>query len=526
MNDLSDDIPFSGAAIKSEPLPTLRELCESARTHVDLKGLRDLQRQAEKAGLSLDVFYRDLTGGDGAWTAADVGMLMLHYVQKHNEAIAKDRKETTMKREGPDEPPEGGPAKPDKSEPPPDRGEPPDEDEDEDEEPAVAAPRGASRAERLPLKDFTAFSPDHSYIYKPDGASWSATAVNARVLKIEVDTRKGKKKISASTWLDRNDAVEQRTWSPGHPQIIEGMLFDQGGVIHKPGARVFNTYRPPLIARVTDDDISPWHSHLYELWPDDARHIELFFAHRAQRPGDKINHALLLAGAPGIGKDAMIEPLKRAVGPWNFREIHPTALLGQFTDFLEAVVLRISEIKDLGDVSRFEFYEATKTLLAAPPDTLRVNKKHIAAYYVMNVLAAIMTSNYKASGLYLPADDRRHFVAWSNVPEGTYSSDYWTKYFAWLDDYGAAAVAQHLRTLDLSEFKPKAPPPKTPAFWEIVASLRTVEQDDMADVIESLEKPAILTVADWTGPVGADSDQAADLTVGRVLRSSNCCGLR
>jgi DNA-binding helix-hairpin-helix protein with protein kinase domain len=31
---------------------------------------------------------------------------------------------------------------------------------------------------------------------------------------------------------------------------------------------------------------------------------------------------------------------------------------------------------------------------------------------------------------------------------------------------------------------------------------------------------------EWTGPLGADSDQAADLTVGRVLRSSNCCGLR
>ena len=30
----------------------------------------------------------------------------------------------------------------------------------------------------------------------------------------------------------------------------------------------------------------------------------------------------------------------------------------------------------------------------------------------------------------------------------------------------------------------------------------------------------------WSGPVGADSDQAAVLTVGRGLRSSNCCGLR
>ena len=29
-----------------------------------------------------------------------------------------------------------------------------------------------------------------------------------------------------------------------------------------------------------------------------------------------------------------------------------------------------------------------------------------------------------------------------------------------------------------------------------------------------------------SGPLGADSDQAADLTVGRGLWSSNCCGLR
>src|SRR5271165_4217110 len=30
----------------------------------------------------------------------------------------------------------------------------------------------------------------------------------------------------------------------------------------------------------------------------------------------------------------------------------------------------------------------------------------------------------------------------------------------------------------------------------------------------------------WSGPLGADEDQAADLTAGRGLRSSHCCGLR
>jgi hypothetical protein len=44
-------------------------------------------------------------------------------------------------------------------------------------------------------------------------------------------------------------------------------------------------------------------------------------AHRVQYPGDKINHALVFGGNPGIGKDTIAEPLKPAVGWWNFHEI-------------------------------------------------------------------------------------------------------------------------------------------------------------------------------------------------------------
>jgi hypothetical protein len=304
-----------------------------------------------------------------------------------------------------------------------------DDDDEDDEEEQEQAPPGQEK--RLPITDFVAFSPDHSYIYKPDGASWTATAVNARVLPVKRGPdRNGKRRkpLAASTWLDRNDAVVERTWVPGEPQIIKDKLFDQGGVIHKPGARVFNLYRPPpAIIRVTNDDISWWQSHLYELWPEEADHIEKYFAHRVQKPGEKINHSLVLCGDPGIGKDAIIEPLKRAVGAWNVKEISPQALLGNFNEFLQSVVLRVSEVKDLGDVDRYSFYEACKTLMASPPDTLRCNPKFVKPFHVMNVTSPIMTSNYKVSALYLPADDRRHFVAWSNMPEGSYDEAYWAK---------------------------------------------------------------------------------------------------
>jgi hypothetical protein len=346
----------------------------------------------------------------------------------------------------------------------------------------------------LPVTDFVAFSPDHRYIYRPTGEVWSSSAVNSRVPLVKIGG--GRKPIPASTWLDRNDAVEQQVWAPGEPRIIEDNLVAEAGFFAKEGARIFNLYKPPEIVRSRDDDISFWQSHLQELWPDEADHVERWFAHRAQCPGEKINHALVLGGVPGIGKDAIIEPLRRAVGAWNFADISPQAVLGNFNEFARSVVLRISEGKDLGDFDRFTFYEATKTLMAAPPDTLRCNPKFVKPFYVLNVTGVIVTTNHKVGGLFLPADDRRHFVAWSTREMTNFSPAYWAKYWARLNTGGADAVAKHLRALDLGSFDPKAPPLHTQAFLEMVDAMRSEEESDMADVIDSLGNPKVLMVTD------------------------------
>jgi hypothetical protein len=266
----------------------------------------------------------------------------------------------------------------------------------------------ASRERPLPISDFIAYSPDHTYIHRATGAEWTSTAVNARVMPVK--TGVDKKPLAANVWLDRNDAVEQRTWAPGEPRIIKNKLVADGGFFPEQNARVFNLYKPPFVIGAKSREIKPWRDRLYALWPEQANHIECWLAHRAQRPGDKINHALVLGGKPGIGKDALLAPLKTAVGPWNFTEISPQAVLGTFNEFARSVVLRISEAKDLGDIDRFAFYEATKTLMAAPPDSLRINPKYMKPYYAMNVTGIIVTTNHKVGGLFLPPDDRRHFV--------------------------------------------------------------------------------------------------------------------
>jgi hypothetical protein len=74
-----------------------------------------------------------------------------------------------------------------------------------------------------------------------------------------------------------------------------------------------------------------------------------------QRPEQKINHALVLGGEQGIGKDTILEPAKYAIGAWNFQEASPQQILGRFNGFVKSVILRISEARDLGEFDRFAF---------------------------------------------------------------------------------------------------------------------------------------------------------------------------
>jgi hypothetical protein len=59
---------------------------------------------------------------------------------------------------------------------------------------------------------------------------------------------------------------------------------------------------------------------------------------------------------------------------------------------------------------------------------------------------------------------------------------------------GIGHVVAYLDSVDLSGFDPKAPPPKTNAFWEIVCSSRAPEDGEMADAIERLGSPPVTTV--------------------------------
>jgi DNA polymerase III delta prime subunit len=345
------------------------------------------------------------------------------------------------------------------------------------------------------LEDFVAYMPTHSYIYKVTGDHWPAASLNARIEPVKV----GDKLIKASEWLDKHSAVEQMTWMPGEPQIIKDRLIAEGGMFPHIGASVFNLYHPPLAKPkpaepTTEADVAMWLDHIRKIYPTAADHIVKYFAYKVQHPGDKINHGLVLAGPPGIGKDTILEALKEAVGRWNFIEISPTQVVLRFNGFSRAVVVRVSEARDLGDVDRFKFYEKCKIYMASPPDVLRVDEKNIKEYYVPNVMGFIITTNHSITGLYLPPDDRRHYVAASKVKKEAFPPDYWNMFWDWYRTGGLDAVGRYLAELDLSGFDPKAPPPQTDAFLNIVNASITPEDADMADALDRLERPDVVTI--------------------------------
>jgi hypothetical protein len=161
----------------------------------------------------------------------------------------------------------------------------------------------------------------------------------------------------------------------------------------------------------------------------------------------------------------------------------------RFNGFVRSVILGVSEARDLG--------EHMKIYLAAPPDVLRCDEKNLREYSVPNVCGVIITTNHKTDGIYLPADDRRHYVAWSDATKENFTSDYWTSLYGWYEDEGYRNVVAYLTQLNLAGFNSKAPPRTTFAFHAIVDANRAPEDADLADTLDAIAqngRPVAVTI--------------------------------
>ena len=160
--------------------------------------------------------------------------------------------------------------------------------------------------------------------------------------------------------------------------------------------------------------------------------------------------------------------------------------MGRFNGFLKWCILRVSEARDLGEVNRYAFYEHMKAYTAAPPEVLRCDEKNLREHRILNVCGVVYTSNHKTDGIYLTADDRRHYVAWSELRKEDFTKDYWIKFILGTRTV-VTGTSPPIWPISISAISTlRQQPPQTAAFWAIVDAGRAPEDAELADAIDEL----------------------------------------
>lgn len=306
--------------------------------------------------------------------------------------------------------------------------------------------------------------------------------------------------------IERDRLVEGCTWLPGRDQIVENLLATKDGFFNMPGVRTMNTYRAPPEADVElAEEAGPWVEHVKKVFPEVNEH-EYFFdycAHMVQHPEEKCNAAIVLSGKQGVGKDAILAPLRYAIGQWNCTNIAPDALFSPYNPYVQSVMLTVDEVRPQHDDHRATaMYDVMKTLMASPPDVLPLNDKHDKVRYVANVLRLFLTTNDRLA-LYIPPDDRRVLLMHSPLPKQWHLQEdptYFKRLFGWMLQGGVEAIAGWLAARDLSRFDPHGEVPKSGSWREVQQSWEAAD-DEVTVALETLGHPDCFLAHELPGAI-------------------------
>lgn len=319
-------------------------------------------------------------------------------------------------------------------------------------------------------------------------------AIPRRLWPETVDEEGEKKKISPSFAINNIDTgltVEGSTWWPGQPKFIHDIVVSERGAMPMKGACCYNLYIEPARCWTPHkEDPTPWLEHVKKLYPEpeEYEHFFNFCAHMIQRPDEKVNHGIVMAGAQGIGKDTALIPIRRGVGEWNAAEVGPDAIMGSYNGYVKSVLLVINEVRPQEEEFKASnFYNLLKPLLASPPEMLPMTLKYANTIYVRNLCHVILTTNDPLA-MYIPAEDRRLFVMNSVLDDpktsGQFPENYFDRLYSWLNSGGTEAVIDWLKRRKIPRQLASAAPGLTRGKSAIIESAAQVRRTQVDDVWE------------------------------------------
>lgn len=317
--------------------------------------------------------------------------------------------------------------------------------------------RGARRVDAVNpevaaiLRDYVYVAVPHRFVHRTSGESLKPESMGSLYRHLEAEL--------APVLLSR-DGVEKVTnlnFQPGADVFFE-----------RRGARYLNTWQG-LTTTGAPGDVSPWWNHLCAMLPDEAErwHLVQWMAYTLQRPEEKINHAVVWGSSPRTGKDTIIWPMKKALGRHAVDE-NADSMDKDFNSYLaEAKLLVLQEADVAGGQSAKMISQRLKTVIAAPPDELSVNRKGIEAYSIPNLVSVMITTN-EDNPTAVFRGDGRYYMLWTDIDtiggDGNMKSEWaeWFEYlWGWLRQGGYMHVIDWLLKVDVSGFRAKQPPPMT-----------------------------------------------------------------
>lgn len=262
--------------------------------------------------------------------------------------------------------------------------------------------------------------------------------------------------------------VDRLTYSPGEPLFCREQAADSVAI-----QDCLNLYNPPDTTPAEGDvriflDLV---DHVFDHDPMASLHVLQFFAYAVQNPGARINHALVIQGAQGIGKDTIIQTMERVFGYHNCGQVTLANIESQFNDWLFGRQMIV--FQEMLATGRRGVYNKLKPYITDP--IVSINIKHLQPQRYPNRAVYVFLTNYQHA-LSIDHGDRRTWVWYSKARPK--SPDFYRRYYDWLaDKHSINALHHFFLTYDIGNFNPMSAPPITDAKTALMnSSANEVEQ--------------------------------------------------
>jgi hypothetical protein len=324
-----------------------------------------------------------------------------------------------------------------------------------------------------------------------------------------------------------------------HLQTVDRLFFmpDTDELFcERNGFQALNTYRRGGVTpcETLDEDgqavVNLFLRHIAWTFPDKAEQVLVldWMAHVYQRPGQRVNWALLIWGVQGSGKTLLFNILQRIIGSENTKDVSPSSLKTDYNDWaVGGIVGCVEEIRVSGH-NKWAVMDIMKP--AITNDFLAINPKGKTSYSgAPNFCSYMMLTNHQDA---IPVNDAdRRFCVLFSAHNDTQAME--------VDHGGAKGLAEYFRTLFdgcvyrrpdamarfLSHyaispsFDHKGRAPRTKAFSRMVEANVSDDQALIRDIIEDhgsdILSDQIICVTELKAQAMLKSD--GELPTGRAL---------